>query len=225
MTINLVQHMGPEQAHQLLEQSFAQYQTDRSVVRIGARHRPGQADGRRDRHRAGRGRGADPGIRADTRADSEMERAQSRASRLHRRAGGQRGAGPDCAAATSSRSPTAGTAGWRWCWSRPATAMIPGPLVLTEHRWAGRIRPPNYSGCCGAGRNDAVPKRVEHRHRGCGAIWPRRCGRPPPGWAVSSGPSARRSRRRLPRSGAGVVAGRVTSAPRTQQPRRRVPDP
>src|SRR6478609_2981541 len=32
MTINLVQRMGPQQAHELLEQSFAQYQTDRSVV-------------------------------------------------------------------------------------------------------------------------------------------------------------------------------------------------
>src|ERR1700758_5310255 len=32
MTINLVHQMGPEQAHQLLERSFAQYQADRSVV-------------------------------------------------------------------------------------------------------------------------------------------------------------------------------------------------
>ena len=32
MTINLVNQMGPEQAHQLLERSFAQYQADRSVV-------------------------------------------------------------------------------------------------------------------------------------------------------------------------------------------------
>ena len=32
MTINLVQQMGPEQAHKLLERSFAQYQADRSVV-------------------------------------------------------------------------------------------------------------------------------------------------------------------------------------------------
>lgn len=32
MTINLVSQMGPEQARQLLERSFAQYQADRSVV-------------------------------------------------------------------------------------------------------------------------------------------------------------------------------------------------
>ena len=32
MTINLVNQMGPEQAHRLLERSFAQYQADRSVV-------------------------------------------------------------------------------------------------------------------------------------------------------------------------------------------------
>jgi ATP-dependent RNA helicase HelY len=32
MTINLVHRMGPDDAHRLLEQSFAQYQADRSVV-------------------------------------------------------------------------------------------------------------------------------------------------------------------------------------------------
>ena len=32
MTINLVNQMGPKQAHKLLERSFAQYQADRSVV-------------------------------------------------------------------------------------------------------------------------------------------------------------------------------------------------
>src|ERR687897_1874844 len=32
MTINLVNQMGPTQAHKLLESSFAQYQADRSVV-------------------------------------------------------------------------------------------------------------------------------------------------------------------------------------------------
>ena len=32
MTINLVSQMGPQQAHELLERSFAQYQADRSVV-------------------------------------------------------------------------------------------------------------------------------------------------------------------------------------------------
>ena len=32
MTINLVQHMTPAAAHRLLEQSFAQYQADRSVT-------------------------------------------------------------------------------------------------------------------------------------------------------------------------------------------------
>src|SRR6201997_2999344 len=34
MTINLVNRVGPEQAHRLLEQSFAQYQADRSVVSL-----------------------------------------------------------------------------------------------------------------------------------------------------------------------------------------------
>ena len=43
MTINLVNRVGPEQAHRLLEQSFAQYQADRSVVEPGPRRRAGTA--------------------------------------------------------------------------------------------------------------------------------------------------------------------------------------
>ena len=68
-----------------------------------------------------------------------------------------------CAAATSSPSPTAGAAGWPWCWSPTATATDPRPLVLTEHRWAGRISSADYSGASAPLGSMTLPKRVEHR--------------------------------------------------------------
>jgi ATP-dependent RNA helicase HelY len=85
MTINLVQQMGPEQAHQLLEQSFAQYQTDRSVVGLVRGIERGT---RMLEEIAGELGGADAPILEYARMRariSEMEKAQSRASRLHRR--------------------------------------------------------------------------------------------------------------------------------------------
>ena len=69
MTINLVNQMGPTQAHELLERSFAQYQADRSVVRAGARHRTRRADARRDRRRTRWSRRRDPRVRAAARGD------------------------------------------------------------------------------------------------------------------------------------------------------------
>ncbi len=93
MTINLVQQMGPEQARQLLERSFAQYQADRSVVGLVR----GVARGEKmlDEIAAELG-GRDAPMLDYVRLRAtiaERERAQSRASRLQRRQRRQRGAG------------------------------------------------------------------------------------------------------------------------------------
>lgn len=162
MTINLVQHMRPEQAHQLLEQSFAQYQADRSVV--------------------GLVRGIERGIKmldeiaaelggpnapvldyARLRARiTEAERAQSRASRLQRRQ-----AASDALAALRKGDIINITRG-----RRGGLAVVlesardsddPRPLVLSEHRWAGRISSADYSGASGPLGSMSLPKRVEHR--------------------------------------------------------------
>src|SRR6185312_1858414 len=85
MTINLVNQMGPQQAHQLLEQSFAQYQADRSVVGLV---RGIERGNRMLNEIAAELGGADAPILeyARLRAKvSDMERAQARASRLQRR--------------------------------------------------------------------------------------------------------------------------------------------
>lgn len=86
MTINLVQQMGPAQARQLLEQSFAQYQADRSVV--GLRRGVERGERMLDEIAAELG-GRDAPILDYVRLRakiSERERAQSRSSRVQRRA-------------------------------------------------------------------------------------------------------------------------------------------
>ncbi|RRR48252.1 RNA helicase [Mycolicibacter terrae] len=162
MTINLVQQMGPEQAHRLLEQSFAQYQADRSVVGLVR----GAERGERmlDEIAAELG-GRDAAVLdyARLRAKiSERERAQARASRLQRRR-----AASDALAALRKGDIITLTHG-----RRSGLAVVlqadrdsdePRPLVLTEHRWAGRISSADYSGAIPPIGTMSLPKRVEHR--------------------------------------------------------------
>ncbi|MDV3129611.1 RNA helicase [Mycobacterium sp. 21AC1] len=162
MTINLVQQMGPEQAHKLLERSFAQYQADRSVVGLVR----GITRGERmlDELAAELG-GKDSPILDYTRLRAkiaERERAQSRASRLHRRraatdalAGLRRG---DIISITHGRR-----GGLAVVLEADRDSDDPRPLVLTEHRWAGRISSADYSGASAALGSMTLPKRVEHR--------------------------------------------------------------
>jgi ATP-dependent RNA helicase HelY len=166
MTINLVSQMGPEQAHRLLERSFAQYQADRSVVGLVR----------------GISRGEDllAKIKAeladtdDDRADvildyarlrvkiSELERAQARSSRLQRRK-----AANDALSALRRGdiiSITHGRRGGLAVVLEPDRDSVePRPLVLTENRWAGRISSADYSGAPPPLGSMTLPKRVEHR--------------------------------------------------------------
>ena len=162
MTINLVHQLGPEQAHQLLEQSFAQYQADGSVV--GLVRGIGRGKEMLDEIAAELG-GHDAPILEYARLRariSEMERAQARASRLQRRQ-----AASDALAALRRGDIINITHG-----RRGGLAVVlesardsddPRPLVLTEHRWAGRISSADYSGASAPVGSMALPKRVEHR--------------------------------------------------------------
>ena len=162
MTINLVQRMGPEEAHQLLEQSFAQYQADRSVVGLVRGIERGRL--MLDEIAAELG-GADAPIieYARRRARiSEIERAQSRASRLQRRQ-----ATSDALAALRRGDIITITHGRRGglavVLESARDSSDPRPLVLTEHRWAGRISSADYSGASAPVGSMSLPKRVEHR--------------------------------------------------------------
>ena len=163
MTINLVNQMGPTQAHKLLESSFAQYQADRSVVGLVRAVERGE---RILDEIAGELGGHDAPILDYVRLRlqiSERERAQSRASRLQRRE-----AANDALAALRRGDIITITHG-----RRGGLAVVldpdrdgddPRPLVLTEHRWAGRISSADYSGASEPLGSMPLPKRVEHRN-------------------------------------------------------------
>ncbi|AGB24004.1 superfamily II RNA helicase [Mycobacterium sp. JS623] len=163
MTINLVNQMGPTQAHKLLESSFAQYQADRSVVGLVRAVERGE---RILDEIAGELGGRDAPILDYVRLRlqiSERERAQSRASRLQRRR-----AANDALAALRRGDIITITHG-----RRGGLAVVleadrdsddPRPLVLTEHRWAGRISSADYSGASEPLGSMQLPKRVEHRN-------------------------------------------------------------
>jgi ATP-dependent RNA helicase HelY len=174
MTINLVNQMGPTQAHKLLEASFAQYQADRSVVgQVRAIERgeaildeiAGELRGRGD-ERSREGQTTEPSILdyARLRAQiSERERAQSRASRLQRRKAANDALGAlrrgDIITITHGRR-----GGLAVVLEADRDSDDPRPLVLTEHRWAGRISSADYSGASEPLGSMQLPKRVEHRN-------------------------------------------------------------
>ena len=163
MTINLVNQMGPTQAHKLLESSFAQYQADRSVVGLVRAVERGERVLDEIANELG---GHDASILDYVRLRlqiSERERAQSRASRLQRRK-----AANDALAALRRGDIITITHG-----RRGGLAVVlepdrdsddPRPLVLTENRWAGRISSADYSGASETLGSMPLPKRVEHRN-------------------------------------------------------------
>jgi ATP-dependent RNA helicase HelY len=162
MTINLARQMGPEQAHRLLERSFAQFQADRSVV--GLVRGVSRGEKMMDELAADFG-GRDAPILAYARLRatiSERERTQSRASRLQRRqaandalAGLRRG---DIITIGQGRR-----GGLAVVLEPAGDREDPRPLVLTEDRWAGRISSTDFSGASAKVGSMTLPKRVEHR--------------------------------------------------------------
>jgi len=162
MTINLVSQVGPEQAHRLLEKSFAQYQTDRSVVSLVRGVERGE---RLLEEVAAEFDGHEAPILEYARLReriSQQERAQARASRLQRRQ-----AVNDALAALRRGdiiTITHGRRGGLAVVLEPARdGADPRPLVLTEHHWAGRISSADYSGASTPVGSMTLPKRVEHR--------------------------------------------------------------
>jgi ATP-dependent RNA helicase HelY len=154
--------MGPEQAHELLEQSFAQYQADRSVVGLVRGIERGKRMLEEIAAELG-GHEAPIFEYARLRARiSEMERAQSRASRLQRRQ-----AASDALAALRRGDIITITHGRRGglavVLESARDSADPRPLVLTENRWAGRISTADYSGASAPVGSMSLPKRVEHR--------------------------------------------------------------
>ncbi|BBZ33791.1 DEAD/DEAH box helicase [Mycolicibacterium confluentis] len=162
MTINLVSQMGPAQARHLLEQSFAQYQADRSVVGLVRGTERGEK--MLDEIAAELGGRDDPILDyARLRVKiSERERAQARSSRVQRRAAINDALGAlrrgDIIALSQGRR-----GGLAVVLEPARDADDPRPLVLSEHRWAGRISSADCSGAVAPLGTMSLPKRVEHR--------------------------------------------------------------
>src|SRR6478752_6366993 len=162
MTINLVQQMGPAQARALLERSFAQYQADRSVVGLVRGAERGEKLLDEIAAELG-GRDGDMLDYLRLRAKiAERERAQARSSRLQRRQVATE------ALASLRRGDiiniTQGRHGGLAVVLEPARDDDdPRPLVLSEHRWAGRISSADYAGASTPVGTMSLPKRVEHR--------------------------------------------------------------
>jgi ATP-dependent RNA helicase HelY len=162
MTINLVNRVGTEEAHRLLEQSFAQYQADRSVVSLVRGVERGQQMLDEVATEVG---GKDAPILEYARLREEIsqyERAQARASRLQRRQ-----AINDALSALRKGDIITITHGRRGGLAVVLEAARddsdPRPLVLTENRWAGRISSADYSGESAPVGSMTLPKRIEHR--------------------------------------------------------------
>ena len=163
MTINLVNQMGPTQAHKLLERSFAQYQADRSVAGLVRGIDRGERMLDEIAAELGGRDAPDPRVRAAARGDLRTGEGavagvaaatpQGRPTTRWRR----------CAAATSSTSPTGAAAGLAVVLEPARDSDDPRPLVLTENRWAGRISSADYSGASAKVGSMTLPKRVEHR--------------------------------------------------------------
>ncbi|WBP95586.1 RNA helicase [Mycolicibacterium neoaurum] len=167
MTINLVGQLGPDQARSLLQRSFAQFQANRSVVGLVR----GLSRGEKMLTDLAAEMGARPGTKTEPpvleyarlrAAISARERAQSRASRMQRRRAA------DDALTALRRGDiiniTNGRRGGLAVVLEPARdEEDPRPLVLTEHRWAGRISSADYSGGSAPLGSMQLPKRVEHR--------------------------------------------------------------
>lgn len=169
MTINLVSQMGPQQAHQLLERSFAQYQADNSVRGLVRDMQRGENMLTELADELGWDRGSHPDappaileyvrLRATI---ADRERVQSRTSRLRRRQAVNE------ALVTLRRGDiimvNRHRRGGLAVVLEPATNLDdPRPLVLTENRWAGRISAAEYTESTRPVGSMKLPNRVEHR--------------------------------------------------------------
>ncbi|MBV9315175.1 MAG: DEAD/DEAH box helicase [Pseudonocardia sp.] len=163
MAVNLLDRLGAEPARALLEQSFAQFQADRSVVGV-ARRVERNAEAMRSYAEAMRCHLGDFAGYARLRRElSDREKA------LHRNgAAARRAATADSLAALRPGDVIAVPTGRR---AGLAVVLDPGldqpgeprPLVLTEDRWAGRLAAADFPAEVRPLGRMRLPKRIDHR--------------------------------------------------------------
>ena len=163
MAVNLLDRLGAEQSRVLLEQSFAQFQADRSVVGVSRRIER-NVEAMAGYAKAMRCHLGDFAEYASLRRRlTERERALSRSGAAARRA-----ATSDSLVALRPGDVIAVPAGRR---AGLAVVLDPGldqsgeprPLVLTEDRWAGRLTAADFPAPVEPLGRMRLPKRVDHR--------------------------------------------------------------
>ncbi|HWN33006.1 MAG TPA: DEAD/DEAH box helicase [Pseudonocardia sp.] len=163
MAVNMLDRLGPEQARALLEQSFAQFQADRSVVGVSRRiERNNEAlAGYAESMNCHLGDFAE--YAALRRELTDREKTLSRGNAAARRA-----AVADSLMALRPGDVIAVPTGRR---SGIAVVLDPGldqsgeprPLVLNEDRWAGRLSSADFNAAVTPLGRMRLPKRVDHR--------------------------------------------------------------
>jgi ATP-dependent RNA helicase HelY len=163
MAVNLIDRLGSAQARVLLEQSFAQFQADRSVVGVSRRIER-NADALRGYAESMHCHLGDFTEYAVLRRQlTDRERALSKGNAAARRV-----ATSDSLAALRPGDVIAVPAGRR---AGLAVVLDPGldqtgephPLVLNEDRWAGRLSPADFPAPVEPLGRMRLPKRVDHR--------------------------------------------------------------
>ncbi|HEU4346482.1 MAG TPA: helicase-related protein, partial [Actinoplanes sp.] len=166
MAVNLVGTVGADQARDLLESSFAQFQADRSVVGLARQVQRNLDTMRTYAEEATCHHGDFDEYFAIRIAIAERERALARQSAAHRRS-----------AAVSSleklrsgdviRVPQGRRAGLAVVLESPDGGFgEPRPLVLTQDRWAGRLGPADFPGPVDVLDRIRVPKNFNPRSPG-----------------------------------------------------------
>jgi ATP-dependent RNA helicase HelY len=162
MTINLVERLGIEQGRELLEQSFGQFQADRSVVGL-ARRIERNTEALRGYAESMRCHLGDFGeyarLRRQVSDREKMLRRQGSAERRTEVTDSLRTLRPgDVIAVPGGRR-----AGLAVVLDPPGDHDDPRPLVLTEDRWAGRLSTADFPAAVTTLGRMRLPKHVDHR--------------------------------------------------------------
>ncbi|MDL5158180.1 DEAD/DEAH box helicase [Actinomycetospora termitidis] len=176
MAVNLVDRLGITEARELLEQSFAQFQADRSVVHLAKRVERNREALEGYAEAMGGGSTSDDAEGASAEAFAEYmdlrRRLSEREKQLAKQGRTQQKAEASASLEALGRGdviavPSGKRAGLAVVLDpgvdRSGRGMEPRPLVLTEDRWAGRLSIADFPDPVSPLGSMRLPKRVDHK--------------------------------------------------------------
>ena len=172
MAVNLVDRLGIAQARALLEQSFAQFQADRSVVHLAKRvERNREALEGYAEAMAGED-GGEESLAGFTEYMDLRRRLSEREKQLAKQGRSQQKAEASASLEALRTGDVIAVPGGKRAGlavvldpgvDRSGRGMDPRPLVLTEDRWAGRLSISDFPDPVSALGTMKLPKRVDHK--------------------------------------------------------------